>query len=72
MNPVFVSVYEGDGSGVGRQTKKDCWQRNEKLISYLNKFNDYIKRSYNHNANFFKIKYGMIVGTTQYGGSFVK
>lgn len=72
MNPVFVSVYEGDGSGVGRQTKKDCWQRNEKLAFYLNKFNDYIKRSYNHNANFFKIKYGMIVGTTQYGGSFVK
>ena len=29
---------------------------------------DYIKKKYNHNANFFKIKYGMIIGTTQYGG----
>ena len=72
MNPVFVSVYEGDKSGVGRQTKKDCWQRNEQLIFYLSKFNDYIKHKYHHNANFFKIKYGMIVGTTQYGGGFVK
>ena len=72
MNPVFVSVYEGDKSGIGKQTKKDCWQRNEKLTVYLDKFNNYIKRLYNHNANFFKIKYGMIVGTTQYGGGFVK
>ena len=68
MNPVFVSVYEGDRSGVGRQTKQDCWQRNERLCIYLEKFNDYIKKKYNHNSNFFKIKYGMIIGTIQYGG----
>jgi hypothetical protein len=68
MNPVYITVYEGDKSGVGRETKKDCWQRNERLYVYLEKFNDYIRKKYNHNANFFKIKYGMIIGTTQYGG----
>ena len=68
MNPVYITVYEGDKSGVGRETKKDCWQRNECLSVYLRKFNDYIKNKYNHNANFFKTKYGMIIGATQYGG----
>ena len=68
MNPVYITVYEGDKSGIGRQTKKDCWQRNERLIDYLSRFNDYIKHKYNHNANFFTIKYGMIIGTIQYGG----
>lgn len=69
MNPCYITVYEGDKSGVGRETKKDCWQRNERLSVYLKKFNDYIKKKYNHNANFFKIKYGMIVGAIQYGGN---
>ena len=35
---VYVTVYEGDGSGVGRQTGPDQWQRNEKLRSYLRYF----------------------------------
>ena len=68
MNSCYITVYEGDKSGIGRETKKDCWQRNEQLIFYLSRFNDYIKQKYNHNANFFKIKYGMIIGATQYGG----
>lgn len=68
MNPCYITVYEGDKSGIGRETKRDCWQRNEQLMTYLGKFNDYIKQKYNHNANFFTIKYGMIVGATQYGG----
>jgi hypothetical protein len=68
MNPVYITVYEGDKSGVGRETKKDCWQRNERLSAYLERFNNYIKKKYNHNANFFKTKYGMIIGATQYGG----
>ena len=68
MNPVFVTVYEGDKSGVGKQTKKDCWQRNERLSAYLQKFNSYIHKKYNHTANFFHTKYGMILGVTQYGG----
>jgi hypothetical protein len=32
---LFVSVYSGDKSGVGRQTKADSWQRNENLKDYL-------------------------------------
>jgi hypothetical protein len=32
---LFVSVYSGDKSGVGRQTKADSWQRNENLRDYL-------------------------------------
>lgn len=35
---LFVTVYEGDKSGNGKQTKKDCYQRNEKLSDYLRFF----------------------------------
>ena len=35
----YISVYEGDRSGVGRMTKDNngqkCWQRNEKLKDYV-------------------------------------
>lgn len=31
----FITVYEGDGSGIGKPTKKDCWQNNMKLKEYL-------------------------------------
>jgi hypothetical protein len=38
--PVVFSIYEGDKSGIGRETKKGCWQRNEVIkpyfIPYLN------------------------------------
>lgn len=33
-----VTVYEGNGSGIGRQTGVDQWQRNEKLREYLKYF----------------------------------
>ena len=33
----YISVYEGDGSGVGKETKKDCYQRNQKLSWYFDK-----------------------------------
>ena len=33
-----VTVYEGNGSGVGKQTGRDQWQRNEKLKEYLKYF----------------------------------
>lgn len=33
-----VTVYEGNGSGVGKQTGVDQWQRNEKLKAYLKYF----------------------------------
>lgn len=30
----FISVYEGDKSGVGKKTKDDCYQRNELTSKY--------------------------------------
>ena len=35
---VMVTVYEGDKTGIGRVTKADCYQRNEKIVSYLKYF----------------------------------
>lgn len=35
---VMVTVYEGDKSGIGRETKADCYQRNEKITDYLKYF----------------------------------
>ena len=34
----FITVYEGDKSGVGKRSKEDCYQRNEKLKSYMRFF----------------------------------
>ena len=33
--PYFISVYEGDKSWIGHETKKGCWQRNEAIDAYL-------------------------------------
>lgn len=30
----IFTVYEGDKTGIGKETKKDCWQRNMKTKSY--------------------------------------
>lgn len=32
---VFITVYEGDKSGVGKMTKDDCYQRNERTAEYI-------------------------------------
>lgn len=37
---VYVTVYEGDKSGVGRQTGDDSYQRNTKTRDYLRWFSD--------------------------------
>lgn len=31
---VIVKVYEGDKSGIGAVSKKDCWQENKKMKEY--------------------------------------
>lgn len=31
---VIIQIYEGDKSGNGRETKPDCYQRNEKTVNY--------------------------------------
>lgn len=47
----FYTVYEGDKSGIGKVSKKDCYQRNEKRKAY----EKFIK----HYG--FKTKYGMLI-----------
>lgn len=37
--PFFFTIYDGDKSGIGKQSQDDCWQRNQKLQSYLDDFN---------------------------------
>lgn len=32
---IYITVYEGDGSGVGRETRADCWQENRKTEDYM-------------------------------------
>ena len=39
----FITVYEGDKSGIGKQTGKDQYQRNEPLKNYLKYFRGHIK-----------------------------
>lgn len=36
--PYFVSVYNGTGSGSGKKSKNDCYQRHEKTKEYLKFF----------------------------------
>ena len=33
--PYFITVYEGDKSGIGKVTKNDCYQRNLRTKAYL-------------------------------------
>ena len=42
-SPFFITVYEGDKSWVGRETKKDCYQRNETIDAYILTYLDKIK-----------------------------
>lgn len=41
--PFFITIYEGDKSWVGRETKKDCYQRNETIDAYVLTYLDKIK-----------------------------
>lgn len=33
--PYFISVYEGDKSWIGHETRRGCWQRNEEIRAYI-------------------------------------
>jgi hypothetical protein len=37
---LYITVYEGDKSGSGRVTKKDCWQENRKTEDYMDMLRD--------------------------------
>ena len=50
---LYISVYEGDRSSIGKESKKGCWQENKKLKEYLP-----IVEGVFGNA---ETKYGMIV-----------
>ena len=32
---LFYTVFEGNKTGIGKESRKDCWQRNETLEDYL-------------------------------------
>lgn len=34
-NTTLITVYEGNGSGVGKQTSTDSWQENRKTVDYI-------------------------------------
>lgn len=62
----YITVYEGNKSGIGKITKKDCWQENKKIADYFELVNmayrdthmsDYTDRLPLH---YIDIKYGMI------------
>lgn len=38
---VYFSIYEGNKSGIGKQTKEDCWQRNEPAENYIPLLKEY-------------------------------
>lgn len=40
---VIFSCYKGDNSGIGRETKKDCWQRNENYKYWMPRLGKYFE-----------------------------
>lgn len=38
----YITVYEGNGSGVGAVSKKDCWQENRKTKDYVKEIQSYV------------------------------
>lgn len=66
IDECYITVYEGNRSGVGRITKRDCWQENKKLKEYFEIVNmayrdthiaDYAAGEVEHCID---IRYGMI------------
>lgn len=49
---LYMTVYEGDRTGVGRQTGKDQWQEHRKLADYVDQVNRVFGAC--------EVKYGMI------------
>lgn len=55
--PYFITVYEGDRSWIGRETKKGCWQRNETMESYILNYREtVINKVITHQDNCIYIK----------------
>lgn len=45
---VIFKIYEGNGTGNGKITKKDCYQRNEKTSAYENMLKEFINDTFVH------------------------
>ena len=43
--PYFITVYEGDKSWIGTETRKGCWQRNETKDAYVLNHKEIIRGS---------------------------
>lgn len=62
----YITVYEGDKSGIGKLTKKDCWQENKKIIEYFGLVNNAYRDTHMSDyadrlpVHYIDIKYGMI------------
>lgn len=62
----YITVYEGNKSGIGKLTKRDCWQENKKLIEYFELVNAAYRDAHTSDyadrlpAHYIDIKYGMI------------
>ena len=39
---VYITVYEGNGSGIGEQSQDDCWQENRKTKEYVEEIQSYV------------------------------
>ncbi len=53
----YISVYEGDKSGVGKVSKNDCWQNNKKTADYV----ETVKKVF----PYVKVKYGIIIASKE-------
>lgn len=38
----YITVYEGDKSGIGKETKPNCYQQNKPLSFYINEIKEYL------------------------------
>lgn len=48
--PLFITVYEGNRTGIGKQTSKSAWQENRKLKEYMREIGchfSHVKTRYN-------------------------
>lgn len=40
----FITVYEGDKSGISQESKSDCWQRNQTIDFYMRHMSEDIRK----------------------------
>lgn len=53
---VIFKIYEGDRTGNGKITKKDCYQRNEKTSAYEEMLREFINDTFVHMAVYTELK----------------